>query len=195
MAGASYFSKIMKLLGRLGRGGLLAAMSMGWLGCYESDFPLDPTPRVDMDTALLGTWRCLPVGPSADEEAATFVVSRTTERVYGIEFEQTDEEPERYEAYLSRLQSETVLNVRNLGGSDYKPWVYARYFFLRPTVIQVELASDKLLDEVERTPTAVRAALEKLRDAPDLFEGYCVCLRATEEREEVQSEGAVQSWR
>jgi len=71
-------------------------------------------------------------------------------------------------------------------------WVYARYFFLRPTVLQVELASDTLLDDVERTPTAVQAALAELRDAPDLFGGYCVCLRATEEGEEAQSEGAVQ---
>jgi hypothetical protein len=157
---------------------VLLVVAISLIGCFESDFPLDATPQVDLDPALLGTWRCLPADPHPDTEAANFVVTRATERVYAITFEESDEEPARYEAYLSQLSVSTVLNVKDLDpGLLEKEWVFARYSFLRPEVLEIELASDTLLEDVEKSPAAVRHAMEQFRDDPELYVSYCVCLR------------------
>ncbi len=158
---------------------VLLVVAIGLIGCFETDFPLDATPQVNLDPGLLGTWRCLPADLHPDTEAANFVVTPATERVYAIAFQETDAEPAQYKAYLSQLQESTVLNVKDLDPSGpAKPWVYVRYSFLRPDVLEIEIASDTLLKDVERTPAAVRRALEQLRDDPELYDSYCVCLRA-----------------
>ena len=49
-------------------------------GCYESEFPLDADPLIDVNPALLGTWRCLPLDGEADEPPVTLTIARSAAR-------------------------------------------------------------------------------------------------------------------
>src|SRR5262245_6848924 len=86
------------------RGLLIAAWAVvSSAGCF--DYPLDPTPQVPIDSALLGTWRCLPVEGAADERPATVVVTSQGPREYAVSWreEKEGEEPDHYRVYLSSL--------------------------------------------------------------------------------------------
>jgi hypothetical protein len=163
---------------------LLVALAVSLFGCYTSEHPLDASPALELDAALLGGWRCLPAAPSASDQAATLIVSRARERVYRVRLEAEGEAPELYEAYASRLGSRTLLNVRDMdeGRPPARPWVFVRYALLRPTLLAFEVAQDKALAGVDDAPAALRAAFERLADAPGLFAGGCVCARIDETR-------------
>ncbi len=158
---------------------ILILSTVGLPGCYDFDSPIDPAPKLALDQALLGTWRCLPFDAEPDSEAATFVVGTSAERVYSISFPQPDKEPERYEAYASRVKGHRLLNVHNPNPKfPSKPWTFVRYSLLTPNVLRTELVNDAPLKAVEQSPAALRRALERLDKDPSLYEDYCVCVRA-----------------
>ena len=75
---------------------------------------------------------------------ATIEVARKTDRVYAVTFRAPGEDPDRYEAHASSVKGAPLLNVRELDKAN-TPWVFARYSFLRPGVLEVQLVSDTLL--------------------------------------------------
>jgi len=167
------------MVARKCRLGLLLGTAALLVSCFDFDAPVDPSPLVGVDPALVGSWRCLPVDPGPTDEAATFVVSNAGERSYAITFDDGDGDPEAYEAYPSLVKGRAVLNVRNpRPGTFSKGWALARYTFLLPTVLHVQLASDDLLKGVDQSPSALREALERLDSSPELYLEYCVCVRA-----------------
>jgi hypothetical protein len=149
------------------------------LGCFSSDVPLDKAPALYVDPALIGTWQCLPSRPDPDarDSVATIEVTRKTDRVYAVTFRAPGEDPDRYEAYASSLKETTLLNVRDLEKKN-PSWVFARYAFLRPDVLEVQLVSDTLLTGVEGPASVLRAALEKHQADPALYSDFCICVRA-----------------
>ena len=150
-------------------------------GCFVA-FPLDSTPQVDLDGTLLGTWRCLPLNSAPTEDAATFVVAPLRTRVYALSFGLKDDKPERYELFASLLKGKPVLNVKALDPrSPETAWTFARYSFLRPDVVHVQLLNEDRLKNVEASSASLRHAMEKLARTADLFVDYCVCVRATSE--------------
>jgi len=159
---------------------LLVASTIAIVSCYDFDAPIEPTPKHALDPALLGTWRCLGTDQPPDAKPANFVVTAARDRVYSIRFAEGDEKPEAYEAHASEVKGHTVLNVRDLDpGFPTKPWTFARYSFLLPNVLRVQLVDDDVLKGVEQTPTALRAALERLDGKPELYAEICICVRAT----------------
>lgn len=163
------------VLRRFARRALLAAAACLSAACFTSDVPLDKEPALDVDPALIGTWRCLP--SSADSaDVATIEVARKTDRVYAVTFRAPGEDPDRYEAHASSVKGTTLLNVRELEKTN-ESWVFARYAFLRPSVLEVQLVSDTLLKGVEGS-AAVRQALETHQSDPALYSEFCVCVRA-----------------
>jgi hypothetical protein len=153
------------------------ALALG--GCYDFGAPIDVAPRLALDPALLGTWRCLPSDPAPDATPANFVVARARDLVYSIALQEKDEDPDRYEAHASGVGGRTVLNVRDLDPkAQAKPWSFARYTFLLPDVLRVELVSDEALKGVEHSPGSLRAALERPEARPELYVDFCVCVRA-----------------
>ena len=149
-------------------------------GCVFFDSPIDLTPQLGVDAALLGTWRGLPSDPDADAEPANFVVTVARDRVYAITFEEKDEEPHRYEAHASEIGTQVILNVRDLDTRfPDKPWAFARYSFLLPNVVRVELVDDESLKEVEQSPATLRNAIERLDGSAGLYADFCICVRAT----------------
>jgi|SRR6185503_549206 len=146
---------------------MLAVGALALGGCYEFASPIDVAPRLALDPALLGTWRCLPSDPTPDATPANFVVAQARDRVYSIALQEKDEEPDRYEAHASEVGGRTVLNVRDLDPrAKAKPWSFARYTLLLPDVLRVQLVSDEVLKDVERSPGSLRAALERLEARP-----------------------------
>jgi hypothetical protein len=150
---------------------------MAAAGCYESPVPLDPAPQADIDAAAVGSWRCLGSSPDADGEAVTITVARTRDRVYEADFIEEGKEPDRYEAYASLVKGKPVMNVRDLGATNGKPWTFARYELLRPDVLEIRVAADDALKGGEPTAAALRKRIEAMSGDPRLFEGYCVCVR------------------
>jgi len=147
-------------------------------GCYDFDSPIDTSPSHAIDPGLLGTWRCLG-DDKPDAQPANFVVTSPRERVYGITFEAPGEEPSTFEAYSSKLKGGVLLlNVRDLDPRfPSKPWTFARYSFLLPHVLRVQLVDDEKLKVREHSPTALRAAIERRAQDRDLYVEFCVCVR------------------
>jgi hypothetical protein len=153
--------------------------------CYESDTPIDPTPKHALDPALVGTWRCLAVDQKPDATPLNFVVAPARDLVYSIQLDDGEGTAAIYEAHASEVKGHTVLNVRDLDprihspfGLFYaKPWAFARYTFLLPDVLRVQLVNDEALEGVEHTSPSLRAALERLDGRADLYGDFCVCVR------------------
>lgn len=110
-------------------------------------------------------------------------MARKTDRLYAVTFRAPGEDPDRYEAHASSVKGATLLNVRELDKTN-TPWVFARYSFLRPGVLEVQLVSDTLLKGVEGSAAALRQALERHHTDPALYSDFCVCLRAKPRLEE-----------
>lgn len=167
-------------------------------GCYEFDAPLDPTPQVAVDPSLVGSWRCLSV-PDPDEPAYGLAFTATDDRRYSITMlagketatggqeaeagsgagsEANAESEDVFDAYTSRVDGDTVLNVRGRKDRGQARWVYVRYSLLRPDVLRLELADDDVLEPKAQTTPELRAALHRQRRDPKLYVPFCVCVRA-----------------
>ncbi len=155
---------------------LFLAVASLLAGClFEA--PVDPSQET-LDDNLIGAWRCLPSNPRVDDETATFIVTEARDRVYSVSIEVEGEAPDRYEAHRSRIGDASYLNVRTLPSSNSdKPWTLARYVYLLPDVLQVQIVVDDRIKPADLTPTAVRQAIESGR-ADEFFGDYCVCVRA-----------------
>ena len=160
----------------------MAVVAMALVGgCYESDVPLDPEPRLEVDTAWLGPWRCLPFNADADERPATIVARRAADRRYDIAWHEGETPPDRYEAFASAVGEARLLNVREVkaDGATGK-WVFVRPTSLRPDVLQLQIVNEGALKGVDKSAPAVRAAIERQVSGPTLFIDFCVCVRAKE---------------
>jgi hypothetical protein len=149
------------------------------LGYSES--PIDGTPQLDLDRKLLGTWRCLPPGGRADVAPWSLAVWQPRERVYGVRVEKKDAPPRTLEAHASLVNGQPLLNV-NVHELEQQPtcqasWVFARYAFLAPDVLRLRYAKEEVFKGVERTPAALRRALERVDEDPSTYEEGPLCVR------------------
>jgi hypothetical protein len=156
---------------------LVVAVSLG--GCYESESPLDPAPQAAVDSALIGTWRCLPLEGVQYIKPATVIVKATQDRRLDVSWQEDGSEAHFYRAYGSSARVPGLLNIQPLNdrGAVGK-WVFHRYSVLRPGVVQLQYASNKSLETVDKSPAALRAAIERLQGDPALFQDFVVCVRA-----------------
>jgi hypothetical protein len=161
---------------------VIAAALFG--GCYESDFPLDPASRLELEEAWLGTWRCLPFNADADEDPVTVSVKRGPERRYDITWLESGKAPERYGAFASSVGDTRFLSVQEIkaDGAGGK-WVFLRPTLLRPNVLQAQIVDADALKGTEKTAPAVRQAIERQLASPALTVDFCVCVRAKEDGE------------
>jgi hypothetical protein len=148
-------------------------------GCYESDLALDSSPQLAVDTAVIGTWRCLPLDADADEEPATLTVKRGSDRNYAVEWQEGTKTPDRYEAFASSVGGSVLVNVQQVkGGGERGKWVYVRYTLLRPNALELQVVADEALKGTEKSRAALRAAIEQRSGQPALFQDFGVCARA-----------------
>jgi hypothetical protein len=156
---------------------LIAAATVG--GCYESDVPLDPSPRIEVDEAWLGTWRCLPFAADADEQPATMVVERAADRRYGVTWREGDGEPDRYEGFASAIEGSPFVSLQERKANEPGgTWVFVRPTLLRPNVLQVQIVDENALKGVEKSAPALRGAIARQLSRPGLTVDFSVCVRA-----------------
>jgi hypothetical protein len=147
--------------------------------CYESDVPLDPAPTLEVEEAWLGTWRCLPVGGDADEEAATLTIGRGPDRRYAITWQETGKAPDRYEAFASKVGGTPFFNLHEVKPTGERgKWSFLRAELLRPAILHVQVVADDALETVEKSPSALRQAIERQLSSPGLTIDFCACVRA-----------------
>ena len=162
------------------RGAIVATVAALASGCYESDFPLDAEPLIDLNPAVLGTWRCLPLDGDADDTPATLTVSRSSRpRVYDAVWKDEGDTPDRYEAYASVLQGVTLMNVRERDerGPTGK-WTFLRYTLMRQNVLQLQVVADAGMTGVAKTAATIRTAVERERNTASFYTDVAVCARA-----------------
>jgi hypothetical protein len=161
----------------LGRKLLAIGLGLSGIGCFF-DCPLDNEPKVRVDPTIVGTWRCLGFDAGPDSHPANFIVRQASERRYAIVFDEGDGEVEDYEAYASTVSGQTILNVKvPKPKAGLKPWALARYSYLRPDVVLVQLVDETKLEGADRSPAVLRQTLQKVVGRSDSFGDYCVCVR------------------
>lgn len=161
------------------RGIVAAALALATAGCYESAYPLDPVPLIDLNPAVLGTWRCLPLDGASDDAPVTLTVARSSRpRLYDATWQEDGGTPDRYDAYASVLQGTTLMNVRQRDErGPTGTWTFLRHTLLRPNVLHLQVVADQAMAGVASTATAVRAAVERERNTASFYRDVAVCAR------------------
>lgn len=162
------------------RSGVIVMLALLASGCYESDVPLDPEPRQDVDPAFLGVWRCLPVDGAPDEAAATLTVTRgTAPRTYAARWQDEGDTPDRYEAYASTVDAVRYLNTRELHDDGHaSSWFFLRPTLLRPNALLLQVVADSAMTGVARSAAGLRAALQQRQASAALLTDGALCARA-----------------
>ena len=166
---------------------VLAALSLTlflplW-SCYESDFPLGPPAAGKIDPKFVGKWRCVQ-GDTIQNKAILFTVSPFDDKQYSIGVSMEGEKPISYRAYSSIVKNTTLLNLQELKPRiepTVQKWAFARYTFLKPDILEVEIVTRMPFKGIDSTPEAVRKVVERMIESPELYEDYCVCTRILEE--------------
>jgi hypothetical protein len=165
----------MTLSVRVRAAGVLTAV-LSSVGCYVSKFPMDAQPQADADQGVVGVWRCVPHGATVTERPATITVAPAVKRVYAVTFQEDGKDASRYEAHASIVGGEKLFNIRDLSGGS-EPWVFMRYALLRPSVLHLQALNGDALKEQE-SPSALRAAVERLQGKANAYVDFSVCARA-----------------
>jgi len=134
---------------------LLAALLL-LAGCpYGSEFPLGSPEEAILDEALLGTWEAV---DGQDEEPPLTIRSAGDRLLLITSEDSAEEEAEPIPAFVSELEGERFLNIR-----DARQYFYARYkvqgdrLLLR--IVDEELFEGKTFSSTEELRAFVRANL------------------------------------
>ena len=162
---------------------LISAVLSLW-GCYESRFPLGSPETGTLDTALLGTWRCVQGG---EEQNKPFLITAMPfdEKQYYVGLDTEGEKAVHYRAFSAAVKGITLLSLQELdpkSAAAERKWVFIRYTLLRPTILQVELVKDEAFKGIDPTPSAVREVVEKKIASPELYQDFCLCTRVAEKK-------------
>ena len=108
-------------------------------------------------------------------------VGHATKGVYAVTFQEDGKTADHYEAYASVVGGQRLINTRDLSGGS-KPWVFMRYAFLRPTVLQLDILNGDALEE-QQSPAALRSAVERLQTNDEAYVELCTCARSRRKQE------------
>ncbi len=163
---------------------LLAVLVVFASGCYESEFPLDADPLIDLNPALLGVWRCLPLDGDADEVPVSLTIARSARaRVYDTTWQEPGDAPDRYDAYASVLQGTTIMNVRErTAAGAIGKWIFMRATLLRPNALYLQVVADQAMAGVAKNAAAVRATVERERNTGAFYTDVALCARTAPAR-------------
>ena len=164
---------------RVGRIVVLVVLAAFASGCYESEFPLDADPLIDLNPALLGTWRCLPLDGDVDEPPVTLTIGRSAQtRVYATIWQEPGDAPDRYDAYASVLRGTTLMNVRERSAAGpVGRWIFMRATLMRPNALHLQVVANAAMAGVVKTANAVRAAVERERNTGAFYTDVALCAR------------------
>jgi hypothetical protein len=147
---------------------LVAAVS----GCYQSTLPLGPSERGTIDRALVGSWSC--VDPK-DATNRAVVTSRALDaHRYGVEWREEPDHVTHYRAFATRIGSEALLNVEEVGPDRTD----RRFVFLRARRVPGGGLSMAVVNEDAlkgRTGQAAIAEITRRVADPTLYGPFATC--------------------
>jgi hypothetical protein len=163
---------------------VLIGVVLSLWGCYESSFPLGSPEAGNLDAAILGTWRCVQGG---EKENKSFLITAMPfdEKQYYVGLDMEGEKAIHYRAFSSAIKGTTLLNLQELDPktvTSERKWIFIRYTFLRPNILQVELVKDEAFKGIDPSPSAVREVVEKKIASPELYQDFCLCTRVGEKK-------------
>jgi hypothetical protein len=150
---------------------LLAGPVVVLAGCFNSKEPLGPADHGRIDAALVGTWDCRPPEKNEDDRA-TLTVVEFDEHQYFAEWREPDKKPDRYRAYSTVVQGQTLLNVNDLGTHADFDWIFLRYA-VADGKLTLSVVSDTALKDVTGK-AALRAIAKRVKDET-LYQTVAVC--------------------
>jgi len=147
---------------------LVAAVS----GCYQSTLPLGPSERGTIDRALVGSWSC--VDPK-DATNRAVVTSRALDaHRYEVEWREEPDHVTHYRAFATRIGSEALLNVEEVGPDRTD----RRFVFLRARRVPGGGLSMAVVNEDAlkgRTGQAAIAEITRRVTDPTLYGPFATC--------------------
>jgi len=147
---------------------LVAALS----GCYQSTLPLGPSERGTIDGALVGSWSC--VDPK-DATNRAVVTSRALDaHRYEVEWREEPDHVTHYRAFATRIGSEALLNVEEVGPDRTD----RRFVFLRARRVPGGGLSMAVVNEDAlkgRTGQAAIAEITRRVADPTLYGPFATC--------------------
>ena len=147
---------------------LVAALS----GCYQSTLPLGPSERGTIDRALVGSWSC--VDPK-DATNRAVVTSRALDaHRYEVEWREEPDHVTHYRAFATRIGSEALLNVEEVGPDRTD----RRFVFLRARRVPGGGLSMAVVNEDAlkgRTGQAAIAEITRRVADPTLYGPFATC--------------------
>jgi hypothetical protein len=161
---------------------LVLGVVLSLWGCYESGFPLGSPEAGTLDTAILGTWRCVQGG---EEQNKPFLITVMPfdERQYYVGLNTEGEKAVHYRAFSAVVKGTTLLNLQELNlknAATERKWIFIRATLLKPAILQVELVRDEAFKGIDPSPSAVREVVEKKIASPELYQDFCLCTRVGE---------------
>jgi hypothetical protein len=163
---------------------ILACMVLSLWGCYESSFPLGSPQTGNIDSGIVGVWRCVQGGEKENKSFLMNVIPFDEKQYYmGIEME--GEKPVHYRAFSSSIGGITLLNLQELDPRTVpaeRKWIFVRPTVLKQNILQVELVKDEAFKGIDPSLSAVREVVEKKIASPELYQDFCVCTRAGEKK-------------
>ena len=165
----------------------LGALGLLWVLASSQLWTLRPP--VPVDTAILGTWRCLGFDEGPDSKPVNSRrQSRISDRRYSkspCQLQQDGDDPDpNLEAYASIVRGQAVLNVRiRKKGQKFplKPLGPSR---ATRSFGRKKWCRYKLVDEDKRSrglngsvPESFRRAFEAAADQADLYGDFCACVK------------------
>ncbi len=191
----------MKQIDSTSRAGRAVIVALGVLvlpACYDFPVPLDPEPKLKLDSRLLGAWLCVPPDPTLPPDlrvkpetdhwlvALDFEGAYLKYRIRMVGLDKADDEG-FLEGYASELGERTVLNLWGIAEKseeDQEKVILVNYNLLSKDVVQFDLIDDKPIKDKPLSPSAeLRKTLLNHRPQSELFSPFMVCVRAKIARE------------
>jgi len=163
---------------------VLISVVLSLWGCYESGFPLGSPEAGNLDTAILGTWRCVQGG---EEQNKSFLITAMPfdEKQYYVGMDMEGEKAVHYRAFSAAIKDTTLLNLQELdpkSATSERKWIFIRYTLLKPTILQVELVKDEAFKGMDPSPSAVREVVEKKIASQEFYQDFCLCTKVGEKK-------------
>jgi len=140
--------------------------------CYQSTVPLGPAERGTIDRALVGSWSC--VDPK-DATNRAVVTSRALDaHRYEVEWREEPDHVTHYRAFATRIGSEALLNVEEVGPDRTD----RRFVFLRARRVPGGGLSMAVVNEDAlkgRTGQAAIAEITRRVADPTLYGPFATC--------------------
>lgn len=154
------------------RSALLLLVAPLAAACYQSTLPLGPPERGTIDRALVGSWSCVDPKDATNRAVVTSVpIDRHT---YDIEWREAPDHVTRYRAYSTRVGSEVLMNVEEIGATRTD----RRFIFLRARPVPGGGLSIAVVQEDAlkgRTGPAAIAEITRRVSDPALYGPFATC--------------------